>query len=76
MTIYIYKHSGIYSNKEKHIMFFAHPRCSMYEIVTYIYPKICPNVAEYSTRGASRHVCVHDRPSGKTVDFIQFRNGL
>ena len=41
----------------------------MYEIVTYIYPKNCPDVAEYSTRGASKHVCVHDHPSGKKVDF-------
>ena len=29
------------------------PRCSMYVIFTYIYPKHCPNVGKYSIHGAS-----------------------
>ena len=32
-----------------------YPRCSMYGIFTYIYPKNNPNVGKYSIHGASGH---------------------
>ena len=33
-----------------------YPRCSMYGICTYIYPKNHPNVGKYSIHGASGYV--------------------
>ena len=34
---------------------YNHPRCTMYGIFTYIYPKNGPNVGKYSIHGASGH---------------------
>ena len=38
---------------------FSHPRCSMYGIFNYIYPKNGPNVGKYSIHGASGHGFSH-----------------
>ena len=37
----------------------TYPRCSMYGVFTYIYPKNSPNVGKYSIHGASGYIILY-----------------
>ena len=53
--VYGQKHHFFHGKKTTKMGRTNHPRCSMYGIFTYIYPKNNPNVGKYSIHGASGH---------------------